>query len=247
MTGRGADAPGSQSHRPAPTPGGAASAGNLPARVDRGAVASVAIDARHVGDALDVRPVAASCEHRPGRSSPRVIEIVLGARRRSSVPVLRHPRAIASLRGRAARRRRADRSTPAPRPRTARDHSALRRRPRPRSRVDRRVRRVLPRRERRRASAPVLFNWRFIWSSRTALHSRLLVERQAVPRRRGRSCSCGRCVVAVVRQLPGRAFLPLRTLAIVYADVFRGIPAIIVIYLIGSASRWPASSRSPPT
>ena len=38
--------------------------------------------------------------------------------------------------------------------------------------------------------------------------------------------------VAVVRQLPGRAFAPLRIIAIVYADVFRGIPTIIVIYLI---------------
>jgi polar amino acid transport system permease protein len=39
-------------------------------------------------------------------------------------------------------------------------------------------------------------------------------------------------IVAVVRQLPGRAFGPLRWLAIVYADVFRGIPAIIVIFLV---------------
>ena len=39
-------------------------------------------------------------------------------------------------------------------------------------------------------------------------------------------------LVAVVRQLPGRAFAPVRMLAIVYTDVFRGVPAIIVIYLI---------------
>jgi len=39
-------------------------------------------------------------------------------------------------------------------------------------------------------------------------------------------------LVAVVRQLPGRAFGPLRLLAIVYADVFRGIPTIIVIFLV---------------
>jgi polar amino acid transport system permease protein len=37
----------------------------------------------------------------------------------------------------------------------------------------------------------------------------------------------------VVRQLHGRPFAPLRFLAIAYADVFRGVPAIIVIYLIG--------------
>jgi polar amino acid transport system permease protein len=39
--------------------------------------------------------------------------------------------------------------------------------------------------------------------------------------------------VAIVRMLPGRAGRPLRALAIVYADVFRGIPAIIVILLVG--------------
>jgi polar amino acid transport system permease protein len=39
-------------------------------------------------------------------------------------------------------------------------------------------------------------------------------------------------LVAIVRLLPGRACRPIRTLAIVYIDVFRGIPAIITIYLI---------------
>jgi polar amino acid transport system permease protein len=39
-------------------------------------------------------------------------------------------------------------------------------------------------------------------------------------------------VVAVVRLLPGRAAAPIRTLAIVYIDVFRGVPAIVAIYLI---------------
>jgi polar amino acid transport system permease protein len=38
--------------------------------------------------------------------------------------------------------------------------------------------------------------------------------------------------VAVVRLLPGRAAAPIRTLAIVYIDVFRGVPAIVAIYLI---------------
>ena len=40
-------------------------------------------------------------------------------------------------------------------------------------------------------------------------------------------------LVAVIRMLPGPAGAPLRALAVVYADVFRGIPAIIVILLIG--------------
>jgi polar amino acid transport system permease protein len=39
--------------------------------------------------------------------------------------------------------------------------------------------------------------------------------------------------VAVLRSLPGPVFFPLRALAIVYADFFRGIPTILVIYLLG--------------
>ena len=78
----------------------------------------------------------------------------------------------------------------------------------------------------------VMFNWDLIWSSRTALlhgffwNVKLFLVAEAI-------VLVWALVVAVVRQLPGRAFLPLRTLAIVYADVFRGIPTIIVIYLIG--------------
>ncbi len=39
-------------------------------------------------------------------------------------------------------------------------------------------------------------------------------------------------VVAIVRQLPGRAAAPLRWLSVVYVDVFRGLPAIVTIYLV---------------
>jgi len=39
-------------------------------------------------------------------------------------------------------------------------------------------------------------------------------------------------LVAIVRMLPGRAGMPLRMIAIVYCDVFRAIPAIVVIFLI---------------
>ena len=39
-------------------------------------------------------------------------------------------------------------------------------------------------------------------------------------------------IVATVRHLPGRTAAPLRWLAIAYVDVFRGLPAIITIYLI---------------
>jgi polar amino acid transport system permease protein len=78
----------------------------------------------------------------------------------------------------------------------------------------------------------VMFKWDLIWSSRIALirgfwwNVKLFVVAEAI-------VLVWALVVAVVRQLPGRAFLPLRTLAIIYADVFRGIPTVIVIYLIG--------------
>lgn len=40
-------------------------------------------------------------------------------------------------------------------------------------------------------------------------------------------------VVAIARTLPGEAGRPIRTIAIIYGDLFRGLPAIITIYLIG--------------
>jgi polar amino acid transport system permease protein len=40
-------------------------------------------------------------------------------------------------------------------------------------------------------------------------------------------------LLAVLRSIPGPSFFPLRALAIVYTDVFRGIPTILVVYLLG--------------
>src|SRR2546421_2605646 len=40
-------------------------------------------------------------------------------------------------------------------------------------------------------------------------------------------------LLAVIRSLPGAVFFPLRAMAIVYSDVFRGIPTILVIYILG--------------
>ncbi len=40
-------------------------------------------------------------------------------------------------------------------------------------------------------------------------------------------------VIALVRSLPGPVFFPLRALAVAYADFFRGVPTILVIYLLG--------------
>ena len=40
-------------------------------------------------------------------------------------------------------------------------------------------------------------------------------------------------ILAIFRSLPGRAALPLRWFAIAYIDLFRGLPALITVYLIG--------------
>lgn len=40
-------------------------------------------------------------------------------------------------------------------------------------------------------------------------------------------------VIAVMRSLRGPAFTPLRIMATVYTDVFRGIPLVLLIYVIG--------------
>ncbi|MEO8476703.1 MAG: amino acid ABC transporter permease [Actinomycetota bacterium] len=40
-------------------------------------------------------------------------------------------------------------------------------------------------------------------------------------------------VIAVMRSLPGPVFFPIRMLAVIYTDLFRGIPTILVIYLLG--------------
>ncbi len=40
-------------------------------------------------------------------------------------------------------------------------------------------------------------------------------------------------VIAVIRGLPGPVFFPLRLVAIVYTDLFRGTPLLLVIYLFG--------------
>ncbi len=40
-------------------------------------------------------------------------------------------------------------------------------------------------------------------------------------------------VVAIVRLLPGKVCAPLRWLATLYVDIFRGLPSILVIFLVG--------------
>jgi polar amino acid transport system permease protein len=40
-------------------------------------------------------------------------------------------------------------------------------------------------------------------------------------------------IVAIARLLPGPAGRPIRALAIIYCDVFRGLPTVVVLYLVG--------------
>lgn len=43
---------------------------------------------------------------------------------------------------------------------------------------------------------------------------------------------CGGLLLALARLLPGRGLAPIRLLAISYIDLFRGLPAIVTIYLV---------------
>ena len=40
-------------------------------------------------------------------------------------------------------------------------------------------------------------------------------------------------LVAVIRSIPGPVLAPLRLVALIYTDVFRGIPLILVIFMVG--------------
>src|SRR5688572_10338296 len=42
-------------------------------------------------------------------------------------------------------------------------------------------------------------------------------------------------VLALLRQLPGRRFAPVRGLAIAYIDAFRGIPLLLVVLMISGS------------
>ncbi len=54
-------------------------------------------------------------------------------------------------------------------------------------------------------------------------------------------------LVAIMRMLPGRAGAPLRVIALVYCDVFRAVPAIVVILLVvfGAPLAFPATASWP--
>ena len=55
-------------------------------------------------------------------------------------------------------------------------------------------------------------------------------------------------VLAVLRSLPGPVFFPVRLLVIGYTDLFRGVPGILVVYLLGfgiAALELPGLPNSP--
>jgi polar amino acid transport system permease protein len=54
--------------------------------------------------------------------------------------------------------------------------------------------------------------------------------------------------LAVMRSLPGPVFFPLRLMSILYTDLFRGVPTVLVVYLLGfgvPAMQLPGVPRSP--
>ena len=51
-------------------------------------------------------------------------------------------------------------------------------------------------------------------------------------------------LIAVMRSLPGPVFFPVRLMAIVYADVFRALPGLLVIFVLGFGI--PALGLVPP-
>ena len=54
-------------------------------------------------------------------------------------------------------------------------------------------------------------------------------------------------VIAVLRSLPGPVFFPLRALAVVYTDFFRGVPTVLVIYMLGFGVPGARHRRAYPT
>lgn len=52
-------------------------------------------------------------------------------------------------------------------------------------------------------------------------------------------------LIAVLRTLPGPVFLPLRALAAGYTDIFRGLPFIIVLYIVGFGIPTLTNTRIP--
>jgi polar amino acid transport system permease protein len=52
-------------------------------------------------------------------------------------------------------------------------------------------------------------------------------------------------LIAVLRSLPGPVFFPLRLLAAAYTDLFRGVPTILLIFMLGFGAPGLAISGVP--
>ena len=62
---------------------------------------------------------------------------------------------------------------------------------------------------------------------------RLLARREAVRGRRARGPRSSASLIALLRTSRAPALFPLRLLATVFVDLFRGIPTILLVYLVG--------------
>jgi polar amino acid transport system permease protein len=76
------------------------------------------------------------------------------------------------------------------------------------------------------------FNWAIFWDSLPTIAEKFLVNVQAFLIAEVFVLILA-LFIAVLRSLPGPVFFPLRALAVVYTDLFRGIPTILVIYILG--------------
>jgi polar amino acid transport system permease protein len=75
-------------------------------------------------------------------------------------------------------------------------------------------------------------NWREFWESFPGVARAFLVNIELFLIAEVLVLILAMCV-AVLRSLPGPVFFPIRILAAVYTDLFRGIPTVLVIYALG--------------
>jgi len=76
------------------------------------------------------------------------------------------------------------------------------------------------------------FNWSIFWDSLPTIAEKFLINVQAFLIAEVFVLILA-LLIAVLRSLPGPVFFPLRAMAVVYTDLFRGIPTILVIYILG--------------
>ena len=57
----------------------------------------------------------------------------------------------------------------------------------------------------------------------------------------------GGLLLAVMRSLPGPVFFPFRAAAVLYIDIMRGVPSILVVFILGFGVSRPCGWRASPT